>query len=229
MSHFTVYVIVPKKTKPSEKYLEKVLEPFDENKEVPKYKLKCECSTYAMNDHIRAAADKKLGSFQDMREAYWNLPKAKQTEKKWKALIKPYEAFMKKEEKRLANKFKPDKKCSECKGTGTRTTTYNPKSKWDWYSIGGRWDGVIKDSPTEHDGFGSDGPIEKNVEKAGKIKAKNYPFAIVTPEGEWVESGTMGWFAMVANKKSEKSWTSICQTIFKKYKDCDVIGVDCHI
>ena len=27
---------------------------------------------------------------------------------------------------------------------GNFTTTYNPNSKWDWYSIGGRWDNYIK-------------------------------------------------------------------------------------
>lgn len=28
-----------------------------------------------------------------------------------------------------------------------RTTTYNPKSKWDWYSVGGRWMGYFKAKP----------------------------------------------------------------------------------
>lgn len=27
---------------------------------------------------------------------------------------------------------------------GGRLSTYNPNSKWDWYSIGGRWDGLLK-------------------------------------------------------------------------------------
>lgn len=32
---------------------------------------------------------------------------------------------------------------SGCGGTGVNPTTYNPDSKWDWYSIGGRWDGNL--------------------------------------------------------------------------------------
>jgi len=34
-------------------------------------------------------------------------------------------------------------------------STYNPESKWDWYRIGGRWDGVIRgiDRPSKDDGF----------------------------------------------------------------------------
>lgn len=27
---------------------------------------------------------------------------------------------------------------------GNELTTYNPKSKWDWYQVGGRWEGLIK-------------------------------------------------------------------------------------
>lgn len=27
---------------------------------------------------------------------------------------------------------------------GNRLTTYNPKSKWDWYNIGGRWSNMLK-------------------------------------------------------------------------------------
>ena len=27
---------------------------------------------------------------------------------------------------------------------GNELTTYNPKSKWDWYQVGGRWEGLLK-------------------------------------------------------------------------------------
>lgn len=30
---------------------------------------------------------------------------------------------------------------------GNALSTYNPKSKWDWYSIGGRWQGMLKLKP----------------------------------------------------------------------------------
>lgn len=32
---------------------------------------------------------------------------------------------------------------SGCGGTGKHMTTYNPQSKWDWWSIGGRWQGDL--------------------------------------------------------------------------------------
>ncbi|MBS1722540.1 MAG: hypothetical protein JSS66_05975 [Armatimonadetes bacterium] len=32
---------------------------------------------------------------------------------------------------------------SGCAGTGEYETTYNPQSKWDWYVVGGRWNGWL--------------------------------------------------------------------------------------
>jgi hypothetical protein len=224
MSHFTVYVIVPKNKKPGDKYLEEVLAPYDEAKEVPEYNRKCHCIGHRVGDAAMKSAEKKFGPFPDIRAAYHALPEAKRTEKKWKEMSGKFIAFVTKEEKRLKPKAKPDKNCDSCKGKGTYKSIYNPKSQWDWWVIGGRWSGLIRGLDR-----GESSALADNLEKAGKIKAKNFPFAIVTPEGEWVESGSMGWFAMVANAKSEKTWNKICQTIFKKYKDLDVIGVDCHI
>ena len=42
---------------------------------------------------------------------------------------------------------KAQKSCSDCHGTGKRMTTYNPKSKWDWWVVGGRWNGAVKGEP----------------------------------------------------------------------------------
>lgn len=40
-----------------------------------------------------------------------------------------------------------DPKCDECKGTGKRMSQYNPKSKWDWFTFGGRFMGVFAVKP----------------------------------------------------------------------------------
>ena len=45
-------------------------------------------------------------------------------------------------------KAKPGDRYSDksgCAGTGRVTTTYSPKSQWDWYEIGGRWTGELVD------------------------------------------------------------------------------------
>lgn len=36
-----------------------------------------------------------------------------------------------------------DPNCDNCKGTGKYRTCYNPDSKWDWYTVGGRWSGCL--------------------------------------------------------------------------------------
>lgn len=38
---------------------------------------------------------------------------------------------------------KPQHGCEECKGTGAYTFARNPKAKWDYHIIGGRWDGSL--------------------------------------------------------------------------------------
>ena len=40
-------------------------------------------------------------------------------------------------------KGEPLASCDECEGLGTVLSTYNPASKWDWYEIGGRWEGEL--------------------------------------------------------------------------------------
>jgi len=63
-------------------------------------------------------------------------------------------------------------------------TTYNPKSKWDWYSIGGRWHGFFKlkeggygelgepgvfDNDPEHD---VDSALKENIDIEGMRNAR---------------------------------------------------------
>jgi len=63
----------------------------------------------------------------------------------WQKLIRLEERDAKEQELLAQHKKKdqPDPKCEDCKGTGERETTYNPKSKWDWYCVGGRWTGFL--------------------------------------------------------------------------------------
>ncbi len=96
-----------------------------------------------------------------------------------------------------------------------RTTTYNPKSKWDWYEIGGRWDGY----------FGQ----RKNVIKAKHIKKIEPTFAVVH-DGQWYERGEMGWWAVVSNEKSPEAWEAQFEAIINSLEpDDEVTLVDCHI
>lgn len=111
-------------------------------------------------------------------------------------------------------------------------TTYNPNSKWDWYSIGGRWDGFI--CLKEKDSEGN--PMRVNQARFSEIdwdymfNNNKIPFCYVEVDGEWCEKGEMGWFGLVSNESDESSWNSQ----FKDYvrfldDDCLVTAVDFHI
>ena len=107
------------------------------------------------------------------------------------------------------------------KPNGDLLSTYNPYSKWDYYSVGEKQNKCIK---------------TLNGEKVSKAYVnevnwkESIPFAFITPIGEWHEKGEMGWWAIVSNEKEEKDW----ENEFKEFidfldKDTMVTAVDCHI
>jgi hypothetical protein len=116
-------------------------------------------------------------------------------------------------------------------------TTRNPNSKWDWWVVGGRWDGEIQGS-RRSDGeggfnFGDEHhEADHNVVKVKGILAAGgdewVPFAIVTPDGEWHERGSMGSFAMVSDKHSKHDWTTEARRIMAQFSGHVAVGVDCH-
>ena len=105
---------------------------------------------------------------------------------------------------------------------GNFLSTYNPKSKWDWYEVGGRW----KHSLVGKDGMHNDESYMRNIDWEQTPK----PFAFITPDGEWHEKGEMGWWAIVTNEKDVDEWN---KEFFKLVETLDdnllVTVVDCHI
>ncbi len=105
-------------------------------------------------------------------------------------------------------------------------TNYNENSQWDWWTIGGRWEGFFKDiSHYENEGLVSD------YLKALKKDPENYKvFAFVTPDGKWHEKGKMGWFGFSADNKAQDKWDEEIIKALKPYeKGYRAIAVDCHI
>lgn len=105
---------------------------------------------------------------------------------------------------------------------GNLLSTYNPNSKWDWYSIGGRWSGGLITKNGDH--------VDEAYVNEVDWDQTGIPFAFVTPIGMWKERGEMGWWAMVSNEKDEDDW----KTEFKRMlnnigDDACVTLVDCHI
>jgi hypothetical protein len=108
-------------------------------------------------------------------------------------------------------------------------TTYNPEARWDWYTIGGRWCGVICGALCTGEGKEPHSHLRHNVSRVRELSPEVQFFALCTPQGEWYERGRMGWFGMVANEMEEKRWRAVRSEVLSSYPEHLIVGVDCHI
>lgn len=132
MTHYTVCVIGED--------IENQLAPFDETLEMPEY----------ISDVI---SDEDKKSFIDCYTIY-DSNKSYGIKSQEEASINLELSF-----EELYSKFGKDWNSNSWRknqdGTWCEYSTYNPKSKWDWYAVGGRWAGSLKLKEN------SDGELEK--------------------------------------------------------------------
>lgn len=232
MSHYCVLVLLSgaldEIRRAPDAAIEKVLAPFDESLRVPEYDKPCYCIGMEARKRANDAAVLAAGSPDDIRVAFWQRDDvnalreadSQEAEEKidalWETVIEPYKAAYKAALDADLMKDKSDANCLDCKGSGTAKTTYNPKSQWDWYSVGGRWSGSLE---------GKEGG--ENVLPLAQVRSDFVPFAIVTPDGEWHEKGKMGWFGMSSGDKDD--WEPTAKALMEKHKDSVAVLVDCHI
>lgn len=158
-------------------------------------------------------------------------------------------------------------------------------SKWDWYAIGGRWEGSLgtyepdqdmrnyskcnqchgtglrddklgKEHRAKDPDYGCNGcvmsiekgktlklpngesrsgwsrnwsnaPTDENVKLVRDIRDDFRPFAYVTPDNGWVESGKMGWFGSSSGEND--SYDSEWEQAVEQYTDRVAVLVDCHV
>lgn len=123
MSHFTVLVITDSSSNP-----EALLEPFSEDIEVPEYKRE-DVSDEDKQRFIELYTN-------EQNESY---VKISAEEAQANKLLSFDELYEKKGKDWNGGTWKKD-----AEGIWGEYTTYNPKSKWDWYQLGGRWNGFFK-------------------------------------------------------------------------------------
>jgi hypothetical protein len=215
-------------------FLDNQLARYSEHLQVPEYDEECHCIGLEARGRARDAAAKQFGSIEAIRASYWALPEIERTDEKWQSLIRSSTAL---EEKLVTvdpEKDKPDPECTICEGTGTYRSERNPDSKWDWFVIGGRYNGEITRAPRSDEkgfNFGDDfHRLNENmiqVRKLLPLTDNDVPFAIVTPDGQWHEKGELGWWGTVSDKRDD--WIAVGKTILEEHKDCFAIGVDYHI
>lgn len=112
-------------------------------------------------------------------------------------------------------------------------STSNPQSKWDWWVIGGCWNGEVRGTPKNDEtgfNFGEQyHQLEENMLPVKWLDHKLSCFAIVTPDGAWHQQGQMGWWAVVTNEKDDSEWEKEVMEIIQRHREDILVGVDCHI
>ena len=100
-------------------------------------------------------------------------------------------------------------------------------TKCDGYVRGGRYDGQLFGAEPEYDltpeefqkRYGFDVvKDENNVRAASEVPEGLAPYAVVTPEGAWLD----------CERKGARAWEEQVEGLLRRYANCLVVAVDCH-
>ena len=106
-------------------------------------------------------------------------------------------------------------------------STYNPNSKWDWYSIGGRWSGFLK---LKKDGASANEAYFSEIDWDWMKEFRFAPFCFVDEDGTWHEKGAMGCWGMAMDEQPDSEWNKAFEDYLNGVDpDCLVTVVDFHI
>lgn len=105
-------------------------------------------------------------------------------------------------------------------------STRNPQGQWDWWDFGGRYNGEIRNA-YRGDESGFNFPDEfrtlgENIIHAKQVDHRVSCSAIITPDGQWNDSG---WDE---SEEAERVWEEKLFSILRDYRNCFLIGIDCH-
>lgn len=236
MSHFTVVVAVPEGGDLSE-----ILEPYDENMRVPRYIEHTKAEAIAKErDEIIEYRDNGYYAEYVKDPVVYSAEKSNhvghlnylRTEFPEKLTHLDDEDWLYEQAMRWVEEEDVDE-------DGNITSTYNPKSKWDWWTIGGRWSGFFNATYLgmqqdvvfggEYASFGDDGVDTLQVKDLRREHLRT-PYAFVDLEGNWFEKGQMGWFGMSSNEQKQADWD---QEYLKFLDSLDpettLVMIDAHI
>lgn len=205
MTHFTALVILPPDTINTQDKVAELLNPYYSELEVEPYK------EYLDREQLQAEMERlSTLSKQDIDK-----------------LAAEYELSSENVIENLA-KINLDWYEEDVAGTDQngeyQITTYNPQSKWDWYSF-------IEAEPRE-----AEPPISYPCKIADLPDI--IPYAVITPDGKWHELGfDFGIQAFMRNHlnsntnitEEEINWDVKVKKILNFYSDFIAVGLNCHI
>ena len=109
-------------------------------------------------------------------------------------------------------------------------STYSRASKWDWYTVGGRWDRMLVTKEGETTNQTTVG--ELNLEKTfpPEDDGTRYTVYAYVKDGQWHEKGQMGWFGMSSNDRDDADWNNeVLKVLAEADPDTQVTLIDAHI
>lgn len=134
---------------------------------------------------------------------------------------------------------------------GARLDTDNPDAKWDWWTIGGRWEENFRDRQGETVATASIALREALTDlKSGKNRRPEptdgrpleaperrlewwFPRGLVIESGdtfEWVAQGSEGWFGITSDDMSEADWIrKLLATMANLDPASRIVYIDFHI
>lgn len=207
MTHFTVGIIVPSHELSNiQAFIVHQMAPYDEKMKVPPY------VSYSVAQ-AKADLNRDIRRFEriiERKDPIYNLEKCKE-------LL---------EELRLTTPEQMYREYVQCHDNfdeqGQPTSTYNPDSKWDWFVIGGRWDGWVNDRETS-----TEATIDNIATTEAALERNKIPHAIITPDGQWHEHGQMGWWGVMLTEND--GWESDAKSLLGQFPDHGIIILDAHI
>jgi hypothetical protein len=195
MTHFVTLIIVPRAIylqgqEAIDKYIEKVMEQYDENLEVTPY-------IYL----TKAQFEEKYRAFK--------------TKTSGRSDVLKYDTI---------DKYRTDY-CGHdlVDHEGNILSTYNQKCIWDWYCIGGRWDGELTEP---------DAKCENSINVASFMKLdreKRIYSHIVDQHGVLHQDRKMWWFGSSSQVIDDDLWMTNFDHVLSGAPDDFIVSLDCHI
>jgi hypothetical protein len=251
MSHSTVLVVVPAAAVAQhggdlDDALTEILEPFDENKDTPQYirYTKAQLIENRRRYYERTRDEGAYAAYLEDPAKYAAdcISRGRQEHLEYvsKELPVIFAERLTDEEWLYEDATKFDKESLD--DEGNELSTYNPKSKWDWYQVGGRWSQRVMNwtDTVEHEAkvitptWTEPAWTEKvgGVDYLQKKDLEQFAgtFAMLTADGEWHEQGRMGWFGMVSDEQEPDEWDAKLKQLVEDVADEDwLVVVDVHI
>lgn len=106
-----------------------------------------------------------------------------------------------------------------------------PDGMWDWYVIGGRWDGIIHGRRTEHDPYDGNRAIENTVAVEELLKSplkKRLPYGLLIPTGEWLAGENFVFGPDGIQDRRDPKWGRQVRRTLRAFPVHRVVCIDIH-